>query len=123
MTLPSSAPVDLKNNNALVVASTPEIKLEQGQALREEEVLLSSTDSRKELENPEASESDASWEVLREEEALPSFTDSRKELENPEESESDASWTTPMVSEPRLPRLLSLCSCCAFGSASSVSLM
>lgn len=61
MTLPSSAPVDLKNNNASVVASTPEGKTEQGEVLREEEVLLSPTDSGKELENPEELESEASW--------------------------------------------------------------
>ncbi|XP_052050777.1 E3 ubiquitin-protein ligase RNF213 isoform X2 [Apodemus sylvaticus] len=99
---PAVAVQDLKNNNALVVASTPEGKLEQGQVLREEEVLLSSADSCKELENPEAAESDASWEVLREEEVSLSSTDSCKELENPEESESDASWTTPMEVDPEV---------------------
>ncbi|XP_028640286.1 E3 ubiquitin-protein ligase RNF213, partial [Grammomys surdaster] len=59
--LPSSAPGDLKNNNVLVVESTPEGKTEQGEVLREEEVLLSSTDFSKELENPEESESHDSW--------------------------------------------------------------
>lgn len=59
--LPSSAPADLKNNNALVLPSTPEGKTEQGAVLRGEEVLLSSIDSGKELENTEELESDASW--------------------------------------------------------------
>ncbi|XP_029401805.1 E3 ubiquitin-protein ligase RNF213 isoform X5 [Mus pahari] len=53
--------VDLKNTNALAVPSTLEGKTEQGAVLREEEVLPTSTDSGKELENPEESESDASW--------------------------------------------------------------
>lgn len=57
----SSAPGDLKNDNTLVVSSTPEGKTEQGAVLREEEVLLSSTDPGKELEKPEESDSNASW--------------------------------------------------------------
>lgn len=61
--LPSAATVqgDLKNDNTLVVSSTPEGKTEQGAVLREEEVLLSSTDPGKELEKPEESDSNASW--------------------------------------------------------------
>ena len=51
----SSAPGDLKNDNTLVVSSTPEGKTEQGAVLREEEVLLSSTDPGTELEKPEES--------------------------------------------------------------------
>lgn len=58
---PAATVQDLKNNNALVVASTPEGKTEPGEVLREEVVLLSSTDSGKELQNPEESEADASW--------------------------------------------------------------
>ncbi|XP_029401802.1 E3 ubiquitin-protein ligase RNF213 isoform X2 [Mus pahari] len=58
---PAATVQDLKNTNALAVPSTLEGKTEQGAVLREEEVLPTSTDSGKELENPEESESDASW--------------------------------------------------------------
>jgi len=88
----------------LVEASTTEGKTEPGEVLREEVVLLSSTDSGKELQTEQG-------EVLREEVVLLSSTDSGKELQNPEESESDASWTTHVVSEPWLLQLLHLLLC------------
>lgn len=56
--LSAAAPVqDSENNNAFLVASTSEERAEPGEVLKEERVPGSS----KELDNPEESESDASW--------------------------------------------------------------
>ncbi|KAL1780092.1 E3 ubiquitin-protein ligase RNF213 isoform X1 [Sigmodon hispidus] len=55
----SGAPVqDSENSNAFLVASTSEGKTEHGEELKEE-----FPGSRKELENPEEPESDASWTI------------------------------------------------------------
>nr|XP_034361931.1 E3 ubiquitin-protein ligase RNF213 [Arvicanthis niloticus] len=90
--------VDLKNNNALVMASTPEGKTEQGEVLREEEVLLSSTDSSKELENPEESESSASWTTQM------SKKEKRRRRKqgtmSPSEAPSSGLWSLDMPSSP-----------------------
>lgn len=61
--LPPATPVqDSENNNALVVASSPEGKTEPGEMLKEEEE-KEGPGSSKEPETPEDSESDASWTV------------------------------------------------------------
>ncbi|KAL6038048.1 hypothetical protein STEG23_019389 [Scotinomys teguina] len=62
--LPPAAPVqaDSENNNTFVVASTSEEKAEPGNVLRKEGFPGSSKD----LDNPEESESDASWTVQME---------------------------------------------------------
>ncbi|KAL1763159.1 E3 ubiquitin-protein ligase RNF213 isoform X1, partial [Sigmodon hispidus] len=52
---------DSENSNAFLVASTSEGKTEHGEELKEE-----FPGSRKELENPEESESDASWTIQME---------------------------------------------------------
>ncbi|XP_052615833.1 E3 ubiquitin-protein ligase RNF213 isoform X2 [Peromyscus californicus insignis] len=58
--LSPAAPVqDSEDNNAFLVASTSEERAEPGEVLKEERVPGSS----KELDNPEESESDASWSI------------------------------------------------------------